>query len=200
MKKKKSVKKAVKETAEEKKKNFPTVKVVLGIVVILLIVSAVYLLLNKPQIAKQGDTVLVEYTGSWNNTIFDTNVVSTAKAAGLYNEQRNYQPLEVQLGGGRTIKGFEDALYNMKEGETKTFDIPPALAYGEYDNKKIASFNLSEIQTDVAIEVGTVLTDGRGGAFRVIDVSDGKAYIDLNHPLAGKTLTFEIKLLEIKDD
>ncbi len=194
--KKKSSKTDKKEVqSKEKKTGRKTVAMI--IIVIILVAFAIYIFMDKRDVAEAGDTVLVNYVGRTEGEVFDTNIELVAKEADLYNPEKQYDPIEVQIGSKGFIPGFEDALYGMSEGETKTITIPPEMAYGEYDPKRIASFNLSEVADDV--EVGTVLTDGRGGMFQVIEVNETSAVVDLNHPLAGKTLEFEITLVKVKE-
>lgn len=83
---------------------------------------------------EKGDTVKVDYIGKLQDgTVFDTSILQEAKNAGIYNEQRIYEPITVNVGDGSTIPGFENGLIGMKEGQTKDINIPPAEAYGESD-------------------------------------------------------------------
>ena len=171
-------------------------KAVLAIVIIALLVIAAYLVLKKPGVAKQGDTVLVDYTGMFqDNKIFDTTDEGIARAAGIYHSERQYGPIEVVIGAGRFIPGFEDALYGMREGEKKTVTIPPERAYGGYDPKKIVSLNRSVVRAE-NLTAGDVVTSG-SQFFKVLYVNETDVLIDANAPLAGKTLTFEITLVKI---
>jgi len=183
---------------EKKERRTLNKNLVLAVIAIVLIVTAVYLVLNRPETAKQGDIVLVNYVGMMNGNVFDTNVEKVAKEAGIYNPSRNYEPMEVQIGAGNLIKGFEDALYMMKEGETKKVSIPPELGYGKHDPEKVLPFPLEGIEHSEEIAVGTVLTDSQGIGYYVVSVNETHAFVDTNHPFAGKTLDFEIKLVKIK--
>jgi len=79
-----------------------------------------------------GDTVLVNYTGKLlTGKVFDSSVASVAKAAGLDQPGRPYEPLKLTLGDGHVIKGWEEALLLLNEGGKATFIIPSDLAYGE---------------------------------------------------------------------
>ena len=103
--------------------------------------------------AKVGDTVFVHYIGRFpGGKVFDTSMEKEAIKAGAYNRSREYKPLQVELGKGNVIKGFEEALIGMAINEEKDVTIPPSKAYGE-----------------------------RG-----------------NHPLAGKTLQFKLRVTNIK--
>lgn len=89
---------------------------------------------------EKGDTVKVDYIGKLQDgTVFDTSLIQEAQNAGIYNEQRIYEPITVNVGDGSTIPGFENGLIGMKEGQTKEIAIPPAEAYGESDPNYIIS-------------------------------------------------------------
>lgn len=79
----------------------------------------------------KGDLVTVDYIGRLDDeTVFDTSVESVARAAGKYNEMRNYsEGLEFTVGAGQMIAGFDAGVVGMKLGETKTLTIPAAQAY-----------------------------------------------------------------------
>ena len=89
--------------------------------------------------ARNGDTVFADYTLTLDNgTVYDTSIESVARAAGLYREGVAYAPLNVTIGAGQVISGFEAALTGMHEGEEKEFTVQPGDGYGEYDAGKIA--------------------------------------------------------------
>jgi len=85
-----------------------------------------------------GDTVQVDYTGKLpDGTVFDTSDPEVAVSAGVYQEGRPYKPLTVVMGAQSVIKGFEDGLLGMKEGDRKTLNIAPEDGYGPSDPTKI---------------------------------------------------------------
>jgi len=140
-------------------------------------------------IAKDSDTVKVHYTGTLDDgTVFDTSI--------------EREPLEFTLGEGMLIPGFEEAVKGMQVGQSKTVTIPAEEAYGPYLDDLIIVVERSQLPEGLDPEVGQVLEvtqeDGRTGVVTVIDVSETTITVDANHPLAGKDLTFEIKLVEIK--
>ena len=168
------------------------------VVVIILIAVAGYLVMNKQKTAKQGDTVLVNYAGKINNTVFDTNIQSVASASNILNPSRTYEPMEIVVGAKNLIPGFEDALFGMKEGEKKTVTIPPELAYGAWNQSKVMPFPKKAINNSDSLAVGTVLTDKNGNIAKVIGINGTEVIVDFNHPLAGRTLIFDITLVKIK--
>jgi len=140
---------------------------------------------------ENGNFVKVEYTGTFENgDTFDSN--------------RNGQPMEVQVGAGRVIKGFEDALVGMAQKEKKTFTLSPEEAYGPRNEELEQTFMRSELPEGFDPQVGQVLAlrNPNGGQIpaRVKHADDEKIAVDLNHPLAGKTLTFDIEVLEINTE
>ncbi len=84
------------------------------------------------QRAQKGDTLSVHYVGRVpGGKVFDTSMEKEAKSAGLYNPARDYKPLQVTLGMGKVIQGFEEALIGMKVNEEKEIIIPSEKAYGK---------------------------------------------------------------------
>lgn len=136
-----------------------------------------------------NETVKLHYTGKLNDgQVFDSST--------------NREPLEVKLGQGKLIPGFEKGLVAMKVNEKKTITIPKEEAYGEVQKElfqKIPNDNLpSEIKPEVGMGLVSKNPDGSERQLRVADVKDDFIIVDANHPLAGQDLTFELELLEIK--
>ena len=92
---------------------------------------------------QKGDLVNVHYIGKFQGgKIFDTSMRKVAENAGMFNPSRDYKPLQLKVGAGQVIKGFEDALIGMKVNEEKIVTIPPALAYGEKGKHPLAGKTL----------------------------------------------------------
>ncbi len=137
-----------------------------------------------------GLFVSIDYTGTLDSgEIFDTS--------------EGRQPLEVQMGSGSVIAGFESALKGMSLNETKTFTLPPEEAYGLRDDSRIHDFPKSEIPAGMEPEVGQMLMlstpQGQQIPAKVDSISDENVTFDLNHPLAGQSLTFKIKVVGISE-
>lgn len=93
--------------------------------------------------AQKGDTVSVHYIGKYvGGKVFDTSIESEAKKAGLYTPARDYRPLQVKLGAGQVIQGFEEALTGMAINEEKEVTIPPEKAYGKSGRHPMAGKTL----------------------------------------------------------
>ncbi|MFC2025213.1 peptidylprolyl isomerase [Chloroflexota bacterium] len=139
--------------------------------------------------ANDGDTVKVHYTGTLEDgTIFDTS--------------REREPLEFTLGEGQLIPGFEEAVRGMRVGQVKTATIPVEEAYGPHRDDLVMIVERDQLPENMEPGIGEQLqmqeADGRTTVFVVTDVSETSITVDANHPLAGKDLTFEIELVEIK--
>ncbi len=138
----------------------------------------------------EGDTVKVNYTGKLNDgTVFDSS------------EDR--EPLEFTLGDGQLIPGFEKAVTGMEEGDSTTVEIPSEDAYGERRDDLELEVAKNELPDNVEPEVGMQLQmqqqeNGQAIPVQITKVEDEKVTLDANHPLAGKDLTFDIELLEVK--
>lgn len=138
--------------------------------------------------AQTGDTVIVHYTGRFDDgTVFDSSV--------------DNNPLQLTLGDGEVIPGFEESIIGMNPGDTKTVQISEDQAYGPRDPELAMVVPREEIPEDVAPEVGQMVQvtqdDSEPFFVMVTDVSDEGITLDANHPLAGQTLTFDIELMEI---
>ena len=93
--------------------------------------------------AQKGDLVFVHYLGKFpGGQVFDTSIESEARKHGMYNAARDYKPLQVQLGAGQVIAGFEEALTGMAVNEEKEVTLPPEKAYGKTGRHPMAGKTL----------------------------------------------------------
>jgi len=137
--------------------------------------------------AKRGDTVRVHYKGTLN----DGKVFDSSEGTG---------PIEFTVGSGQLIPGFEAAVEGMKAGEARRITIPAEEAYGERSEERLLTIEKSQLPEDLEPAVGQQLQMSQGGqTFRVAiaEVADDAVVVDANHPLAGRDLTFELKLVDI---
>lgn len=112
------------------------------------------------------------------------------------------EPISFIQGIGQIIPGLEDALYGMKVGDKKTITIQPDQAYGEYDPDSIEVVDKDEFSEEIPLDVGTFLDlrddEGEVLSAQIIEADDDTVTLDFNHPLAGKVLTFEITVADIR--
>jgi len=94
------------------------------------------------------------------------------------------------------LPNLEKALTGMKQGEEKRVDLSADEAFGPYDESKKTVISKDHLPADT--KPGTVLTTEEGVPFVVVDVSGPEAEVDFNHPLAGKHVIIDVKILEVQ--
>ena len=141
------------------------------------------------QVVKKGDKIKVEYTGTLEDgSVFDSS-------------DKHDTAMEFTVGSGKLIKGFEDAVIGMKVGEQKEIKIPPEEAYGPHNPEFVKDMPRNIFPENKEIQIGMVflvsLQSGRQIPVWISKISGNSVTVDLNPPLAGKTLIFKIKIVEI---
>jgi len=136
---------------------------------------------------RTGDTISVHYTGRFE----DGNV---------FDSSRNRAPLKFTVGAGQLIKGFDDAVIGMAQGEKKTVHIGPDEGYGQRNDALVFDFPMADVPEGMHIELGMMLQlrDDRGNPVpAVVTALNGETItMDCNHPLAGRQLVFDIEVIE----
>lgn len=136
---------------------------------------------------EDGSSVTLHYTLTVNGDLVDTS--------------RGREPLTYVQGAGQIVKGLEAHLSGMSEGEAASLSVPPELGYGEKDPEAFVEVSKEAFEDLDKVAVGTMLQgrDGKGNPFsaRVDKIGDEVIRLDLNHPLAGRTLEFEVEILKI---
>ena len=138
--------------------------------------------------AKKGDTVRVHYTGKLEDgTVFDTSEDNAS--------------MEFKIGEGELLKAFEQAVVGMSIGDKKTIKIPMEEAYGPRKDEMVFEFDKARWPENFNAEIGQELqmyrADGKPVNITVIAKSEKSYTMDCNHALAGKDLTFDLRLEEI---
>jgi FKBP-type peptidyl-prolyl cis-trans isomerase SlyD len=135
-----------------------------------------------------GSTVSLEYT----LTDDDGKVLDSSQGR---------DPLTYVQGESQIVPGLEKALAGMHSGEQKQVTVSPGEGYGEVDPAAVAEVPKGLIPAD-ALNVGTELvarnSQGTTRLVRVKEVKDETVVLDLNHPLAGKTLHFDVKVVGVE--
>jgi FKBP-type peptidyl-prolyl cis-trans isomerase 2 len=137
---------------------------------------------------KNGDTVKVHYVGKYESgEVFDSSLEK--------------EPLEFTVGNQQVIPGFEEGIIGMEVGEKKTINVPFDKAYGPFREELVFPVEKSKLPEDISegqyLEVHQ--PDGNNFVVRVSEIKDDTAYLDANHPLAGKNLVFEVELVSIEE-
>ena len=144
------------------------------------------------QRVKQGDQVIIEYMG----TLTDGKETDTSVDSGS---------LEFEVGAGKVFPGFDKGVLGMADNETKSITLSPEDAYGPWDKGLLHTVNKEVFGPDADPKPGMVLgmdIERHGHKHKipalVMEVKDDQVVIDFNHPLAGKTLTYQLTLKKIK--
>ncbi len=138
--------------------------------------------------AKKGDTVQVHYRG-------------TLADGSEFDSSEGRDPLQITLGAGQVIPGFDAAVTGLKVGDKTTTTIPADQAYGQSHPEAVLAVPVAQLPPGLDPQVGQQLQmqgqDGSPIPVRVTEVTTETITLDANHPLAGKDLTFEIELVAI---
>lgn len=144
---------------------------------------------EESNMVKEGSKVAVHYTGTLEDgTKFDSSL-------------DRGQPLEFTAGAGQMIAGFDAWVMGMKVGDKKTLTLAPAEAYGEYDETRTQVVPKEQLKDFEAagfeLKAGEKIPTQFGNVL-IKETTDTEVTLDMNHELAGKTLIFEVEMMEIK--
>ncbi len=136
-----------------------------------------------------GNQVSVHYTGTFEDgEVFDSS--------------QGRDPLTFEVGAGQMIQGFDQAVLGMKEGESKKITLVPEEAYGPRNEELLVDIPSANFPEDMKLEVGMMLQltnqQGQPVPATVAEIGDENVKMDVNHPMAGKTLNFDIEIVEVK--
>ena len=141
----------------------------------------------RKKVVKEGRNVSVHYTGTLDDgTVFDTS--------------RDREPISFEVGSGTVISGFDQAVVGLKVGESKTVRIEVDDAYGERNENAVLVVPHDAFPEGMEVEPGMqVQGSGPQGEFPAIvtAIAANGITIDMNHPLAGQDLTFDIEVVEV---
>ncbi len=138
---------------------------------------------------KLGSTVRLLYTG----TLDDGTVFGYAKTE---------QPMEFQTGMDLTIPGFEREIMTMEAGEKKTFTLNEYDGYGEYLDGLLEAVPVEQVplkNIEIGMRIWMTGDDGEKFPVTIKNITEKEVTFDMNHPLAGKNLTFEVEILSVEE-
>jgi len=138
--------------------------------------------------AQSGDNVKVHYTGK-------------LQEGDVFDSSEGREPLEFRIGDGKVIPGFEQGVVGMEIGEKKQISISPEEGYGVRNEELVAVIKRELLPSDIDTSVGQQLQvkqkDGTAIQLVVTAATEDDVTLDANHPLSGKTLLFDVELVEI---
>jgi len=135
----------------------------------------------------EGKLVKVNYTLTVDGTVVDSS--------------KEGEPFEFRTGDNQVIPGFEEALLGMHAGEKKSFRVSPDKGYGKEDPRGIQTIHRDKLPADRNPEVGMTLhakmPNGQTIPAKITEVKEDTVVLNFNHPLSGKTLNFNVEVVEI---
>ncbi len=137
---------------------------------------------------KKGHFVKVHYTGTLDD-------------GSTFDSSKDRDPLEILAGNGMLIKGFDDALVGMKEGDEKDITIKADDAYGPRRDdmvRPVPKKEFGDMELTKGMTIGIKAPTGQVFPVTVVEIKDEEVVIDGNHPLAGQTLHFKLKVEEAR--
>ena len=151
---------------------------------------------------EEGTIIHIDYSlyNADNDKLLETTLEEVAKENDLHQDGREYNPLVAVVGAGRMIEGFEESIAEAKPNEDIEIIIPAEKAYGERDSAKVETMSqnklLRHVQDPNSLGIGApVEISGRTGI--LVLVGSGRAKIDFNHPLAGRSLKYNYKIVKV---
>jgi peptidylprolyl isomerase len=141
-------------------------------------------------VVKKGDLVFVHYTGKFDSgEVFDTSADGS--------------PLYFIVGEGDIIEGFETAVLGMSVGDKKAIVLSPTQGYGDYSEERVITTQREnfgdEFEPIKDQQLALQMENGERVIATIVKFDDESVTLDMNHPLAGKTLHFDLELMDIKD-
>jgi FKBP-type peptidyl-prolyl cis-trans isomerase SlyD len=136
---------------------------------------------------EKGKKIRISYTVKVNGEVIETT--------------KGKPPLFYEQGKPQVLASIQNNLEGKFEGEVVKFDLTPLEAYGVYDQSKIQNIPLSEMPPKENLKVGMMLQDKQkdGGVKvgRVKEINVDHVVLDFNHPMAGKTLSYEVDIITV---
>lgn len=149
---------------------------------------------------KNGDLVKMEYTAYSGDSVIDTTDEKLAKDNGIHDQKKKYGPVVVKVGANQILQGVDEALVGMNDNSDKEFDIAPEKAFGIRNSQMVRLVPMKQFRDAGMRPVpGQVINiDNTPAVIR--SVNSGRVVVDFNHPLAGVTLKYKIKVSTTASD
>ena len=125
----------------------------------------------------------------------------TLKSGEVFDNSEGRDPLEFEVGKGMIIPGLEKEMLGMKKGEKKTINIAAKDAYGEPRDDMVREVPKGPVPEGMKLEKGAMLylktPEGQPFPAKVMEIKEETVVLDINHPLAGQDLTFDVEIIEV---
>ena len=161
-------------------------RIIKSAMMLTIVALAVQFVVAPPSSGQSADPITegAKVTIAFTITVPETRVV-------VPNNVSEYVPGQRQL-----IPALEQALNGMKEGDQKRVDLEAEEAFGQYDERKRVTVSREELPRGA--QMGSIQRTPDGTPFTIVSLSDNSAVIDFNHPLAGKHLVFDVRVLKVE--
>jgi FKBP-type peptidyl-prolyl cis-trans isomerase SlyD len=166
-----------------------SVAVLVTAIFILALAPSAWAKAKKGGVVADGMRVSIEYTLTLEDgSKIDSNV--------------GKEPLMFIQGTHKIVPGLEKRLTGLKAGETRRIEVPPEEGYGEVDparKEEVDKSNIPEAAWKIGVKLTRQKSNGEMTFAEVKEVTDKTVILDRNHPLAGKKLIFDVKVLKVED-
>ncbi len=146
---------------------------------------------------ESGKLVSVTYDGYIEGKLFDTTNEELAKENNIYNPSMVYGPVTIVVGRNMLVKGLDNALLEMEEGEERELELQPEEAFGVRDKSKVKIVSMQEFKKHGVQPIKGMPITIDNAVGRVASVSGGRVLVDFNHELAGKVVNYKIKIEKV---
>lgn len=154
---------------------------------------------------ESGQTAVVHYTarlasGPDAGALVDTTDVDVALGEDAYDGNRDYEPLEFEVGAGGVFDAVDEAVREMEPGDARELTLDPDDAFGPYRDERVVEVPREGLEERSGVEAapGEIVVSDAGDSGWVTDVSEDTATVDFNHELADERLDVELRVLEAR--
>lgn len=149
-----------------------------------------------------GDFVKLNFTGKIkeNDEVFDTTYEDVAKEAEIYDEKRDYSPVEIVVGANHLLPAIEEEVEGLEVGDKKTIEVLSENAFGARNSDLVRLIPMKDFKKQGLKPFPGMPVNYEGMNGKVISVNSGRVRVDFNHPFAGKDLVYDVEVLGIIED
>lgn len=145
---------------------------------------------------EEGDVIALDYIGRIKESeeLFDTTKKEVAEEENAVNERAKYEPVKIIVGAEMVVEGLDEKLKELETGDEKEVEVAPEKAFGEREGDLIKTFSENKFKDEEMNPYPgmRVTIDEKVG--RIISVNSGRVRVDMNHPLAGRTLNYSVEI------
>ncbi|MEM4254851.1 MAG: peptidylprolyl isomerase [Candidatus Norongarragalinales archaeon] len=149
---------------------------------------------------KEGDFAEVDFTGKTDGRVFETTLAEDAKKAGLYDEKRVFKPVLIVAGKRMLVSGLDDEIVKAGENGSGAITLAPEKAFGQRNPNLVRLISLSKFQEQGITPAPGMTLEIDNMPARVVSAEGGRVKVDLNHPLAGKTIDYSFAVKKVYAD